>query len=77
MKKYLVHQSIDIAMCHIIEAESLEEAKEIARDGAYERAKIADIQVLNWDSPWDVEEMTHDVGPMSEEEINKWEIIGI
>jgi len=78
MKQFIVQQSIDVAMCYVIEAESLEQAEEMMFDGCYERSKIIDISVLNWDNPWEVMEAGTDVlRPLSEEELNKWNILGL
>jgi hypothetical protein len=78
MKQFIVQQSIDVAMCYVVEAESLEEAENMSRDGVYHRSKIIDISVLNWDRPWEVMEAGKDVlHPMSEEELKQWEILGI
>jgi hypothetical protein len=78
MKQFIVQQSIDVAMCYVVEAESLEEAEDMSRDGFYHRSKIIDISVLNWDRPWEVMEAGEDVlQPMSEEELKQWEILGI
>jgi hypothetical protein len=78
MKQFIVQQSIDVAMCYVIEAESLEQAEEMMFDGCYERSKIIDISVLNWDNPWEVMEAGADaLRPLSEEELNKWDILGL
>ena len=77
MKKYLVRQSIDVELCYFVEAHSVEEAQEVIDLGGYDRSRIIDIQVLNWEKPWDIEEADYPVTPLSKDELNKYDILGI
>lgn len=71
MKQFIVQQSIDVAMSYIIEAETLEDAIEMGSEG-YDRSKVTDIQVLDWDYPWDVSEAEEPVKPVSAETLLYW-----
>jgi len=78
MKQYIVQQSIDVAIAYVIEAENLEDAENMASGGScYDRTKIIDISVLDWDRPWEVMEVEEKATPLSEEYLTKWEVIGI
>lgn len=72
MKQFIVHQTIEVAMCYVIEAETLEEARDLGNE-SYDRSKVIDIQVLDWDYPWDVEEAEAPVTPVSEDTLKYWE----
>lgn len=74
MKQFIVHQTIDVAMCYVIEAETLEEARDLGNK-SYDRSKVIDIQVLDWDYPWDVEEAEAPVKPVSEDTLKYWDNI--
>ena len=71
MKQFIVHQTIEVAMCYVIEAETLEEALDLGNE-SYDRSKVIDIQVLDWDHPWDVEEAEAPVKPVSDETLMYW-----
>ena len=71
MKQFIVQQSIEIAMSYVIEAETLEEARDLGNE-TYDRSKVIDIQVLDWDHPWDVEEAEAPVKSVSEETLQYW-----
>ena len=71
MKQFIVHQTIEVAMCYVIEAETLEEAQDLGNE-SYDRSKVIDIQVLDWDHPWDVEEAEAPVKPVPEETLQYW-----
>ena len=77
MKKYLVQQSIDVAVTYFVEAQSVEEAQEVIDLGGYDRSRIVDIQVLDWDKPWDISEADYPVTPLSKDELTKYDILGI
>lgn len=72
MKQFIVQQSIEVAMSYIIEAETLEDAVEMGNEG-YSRSKVIDIQVLDWDSPWDVSETEAPAKPISEDTLKYWD----
>ena len=72
MKQFIVQQSIEIAMSYVIEAETLEEARDLGNE-TYDRSKVIDIQVLDWDYPWDVEEAEAPVKPVSAETLLYWD----
>ena len=74
MKQFIVQQTIEIAMSYVVEAETLEDAVEMGNEG-YDRSKVIDIQVLDWDYPWDVSETEAPVKPYSEETLKYWENI--
>lgn len=72
MKQFIVHQTIEIAMCYLIEAETLLEAQEMDNE-AYDRSKIIDIQVLDWDHPWMHEEAVEPYPkPVLEDTLKYW-----
>ena len=71
MKQFIVQQSIEIAMSYVIEAETLEEARDLGNE-TYDRSKVIDVQVLDWDYPWDVEEAEAPVKPVSDETLMHW-----
>ena len=71
MKQFIVHQTVEIAVCYVIEAETLEEARDLGNE-TYDRSKVIDIQVLDWDYPWDVSEAEAPVKPVSEETLQYW-----
>ena len=75
MKQFIVQQTIEIAMSYVIEAETLEDAIQMGRDESYDRSKVIDIQVLDWDYPWDVSEAEEPVTPVSEDTLKYWENI--
>ncbi len=72
MKQFVVHQTIEIAMSYVVEAETLEDAQEMGNE-AYDRSKVIDIQVLDWDYPWQVDEAEEPVKPVSEDTLKYWE----
>lgn len=72
MKQFIVQQTIEIAMSYVVEAETLEDAVEMGNEG-YDRSKVIDIQVLDWDYPWDVSETEAPVTPVSEDTLKYWE----
>lgn len=72
MKQFVVHQTIEIAMSYVVEAETLEDAQEMGNE-AYDRSKVIDIQVLDWDYPWMVDEAEEPVKPVSEDTLKYWE----
>lgn len=74
MKQFIVQQTIEVAMSYVIEAETLEDAVEMGNEG-YDRSKVLDVQVLDWEHPWDVEEAEAPVKPISEETLKYWENI--
>ena len=72
MKQFIVQQSIEVAMSYVVEAETLEDAVEMHPNNGYDRSKVIDIQVLDWDYPWDVEEAEAPVKPVPEETLQYW-----
>ena len=71
MKQFIVHQTVEVAVCYVIEANTLEEARDLGNE-TYDRSKVIDIQVLDWDYPWDVEEAEAPVKPVSDETLMYW-----
>ena len=71
MKQFIVQQSIEVAMSYVVEAATLEEARDLGNEG-YDRSKVIDIQVLDWDYPWDVSEAETPVKPVPEETLQYW-----
>jgi hypothetical protein len=76
-KHYLVQQSVEVAVCYEVVANSLEEAQEIVSSGDYTAHPIIDISVLDWDRPWDVAETEHWTAPMTDRQLAEWSILGI
>ena len=74
MKQFIVQQTIEVAMSYVIEAETLEDAVEMGNEG-YARSKVLDVQVLDWEHPWDVSEAEEPCKPISEETLKYWENI--
>ena len=71
MKQFIVHQTVEVAVCYVIEAKTLEEARDLGNE-TYDRSKVIDVQVLDWDYPWDVSEAETPVKPVSEETLQYW-----
>ena len=71
MKQFIVHQTVEIAVCYVIEAETLEEARDLGNE-CYDRSRVIDVQVLDWDYPWDVSEAEAPVKPVSDETLMHW-----
>ena len=72
MKQFIVQQTIEVAMSYLIEAETLEEAIEMGNEG-YDRSKVLDVQVLDWEHPWDVSEAEEPCKPTSAETLLYWD----
>jgi|LauGreDrversion4_2_1035121.scaffolds.fasta_scaffold83312_5 hypothetical protein len=77
MKTYLVQQSVDVAVCYQIEANSLDEALEMVDNGQYGRKDIVDVSVCDWDRPWDVAEAEGWVPSMTEEQLKPYDVLGL
>jgi protein-tyrosine phosphatase len=72
MKQFIVQQSIQVAMSYVIKAETLKDALEMGHE-AYDRSQVIDIQILDWDYPWDVSEAEELVKPVLEETLKYWD----
>jgi hypothetical protein len=77
MKTYLVQQSVDVAVCYQIEANSLDEAMDMVDNGQYGRKDIVDVSVCDWDRPWDVAEAEGSVPSMTEEQLKPYDVLGL
>ena len=71
MKQFIVQQTIEVAMSYLIEAETLEDAVEMGNEG-YDRSKVLDVQVLDWEHPWDVSEAEEPCKPVSDDTLMYW-----
>lgn len=77
MKKYIIRQTIDLDLQWVIEANSKEEALENAW-GNFDSAKVIDICALDWNKPWDAEEVEgSEPRPMTQSELKNWQALGI
>lgn len=76
MKKFIIRQTIDLDLQWVIEAEDVQDALEKAW-GNFDSSKVIDIQPLDWDHPWDAEEMSGDVTYFTDEELKQWKDLGI
>ncbi len=76
MKKFIIRQTIDLDLQWVIEAEDVQDALEKAW-GNFDSTKVIDIQPLDWDHPWDAEEMSGDVTYFTDEELQQWKDLGI
>lgn len=76
MKKFIIRQTVDLDLQWVIEAEDVQDALEKAW-GNFDSSKVIDIQPLDWDHPWDAEEMSGDVTYLTDEELQKWKDLGI
>ncbi len=76
MKKFIIRQTIDLDLQWVIEAEDVQDALEKAW-GNFDSSKVIDIQPLDWDHPWDAEEMSGDVTYFTDEELQQWKDLGI
>ena len=77
MKKFIIRQTIDIDLQWLIEAESYGHAL-IKAWGNFDSSKVVDICPLDWDKPWDAEEVEGSTPrTLSAEELRKWQEVGI
>lgn len=76
MKKFIIRQTIDLDLQWVIEAEDVQDALEKAW-GNFDSSKVIDIQPLDWDHPWDAEEMSGDVTYFTDEELQQWKDLGV
>lgn len=76
MPKFIIRQSVDIDLQWVVEAEDREDALEKAW-GNFDASKVIDIQPLNWDHPWDAEEIEGDVQTFTDKELEPWKALGI
>jgi hypothetical protein len=76
VKKFIIRQTIDLDLQWVIEAEDVQDALEKAW-GNFDSSKVIDIQPLDWDHPWDAEEMSGDVTYFTDEELQQWKDLGI
>lgn len=77
MKKFIIRQTVDIDLQWLIEAESVEDALEKAW-GNFNIAKVVDICPLDWDKPWDAEEVEGTAPSfISAERLRKWQEVGV
>ena len=76
MKKFIIRQTVEIDLQWAIEANSREEALEQAW-GDFDDTKITDLVVLDWEKPWDAEEIDMPVSFVKESDLKPWREIGI
>lgn len=77
MKQFIIRQTVDIDLQWLIEAESVENALEKAW-GNSDSSKVVDICPLDWDKPWDAEEVEGKApSTLSAKELHKWQEVGI
>ena len=77
MKQFIIRQSVDLDLQWLIEAESVEDALAKAW-GNFDSAKVVDICPLDWDKPWDAEEVEGSMPhTLSAEQLRKWQEVGV
>jgi hypothetical protein len=77
MKQFIVRQTVDLDLQWLIEAESVQDALEKAW-GNFDISKVVDICPLDWDKPWDAEEVQGEAPSfLSAEELHKWQELGL
>lgn len=76
MKQFNIRQTVEIDLQWVVEANDREEALEKAW-GNFDSTKIIDLVVLDWEKPWDAEEIDFKVGFFGEDDLKPWREIGI
>lgn len=77
MKKFIIHQTVDLELNWVIDAETIEDALEKAY-GNFDSTKVLNIDVLDWDRPWDASEALPDpLRMMSDATVAKWREVGV
>lgn len=77
MKQFIIRQTVDIDLQWLIEAEDVKDALEKAW-GNFDSAKVVDICPLDWDKPWDAEEVEGEApSVLSAKELHKWQEVGL
>jgi hypothetical protein len=77
MPKFIIHQTVDLELNWVIDAESVEDALEKAW-GNFDSTKVLSIDVLDWDRPWDASEALPDsLRMMSDATVAKWREVGV
>lgn len=77
MKQFIIRQTIDLDLQWMVEAESVEDALAKAW-GNFNSANVVDICPLDWDKPWDAEEVEGKApSTLSEQELRKWKELGV
>lgn len=77
MPKFIIHQTVDLELNWVIDAESVEDALEKAW-GNFDSTKVLNIDVLDWDRPWDASEALPDsLRMMSDATVAKWREVGV
>lgn len=78
MTKFIIHQTIDLELNWVIDAESVEDALEKAY-GNFDATKVLSMDVLSWDRPWDATEALpeEDLKFMSKDTFSKWMEVGV
>lgn len=77
MPKFIIHQTVDLELNWVIDAESVEDALEKAY-GNFDSTKVLSIDVLDWDRPWDASEALPDsLRMMSDATVAKWREVGV
>jgi len=76
MKQFIIRQTVDLDLQWLIEAESMEDA--IENWGNFDSTKVVGIYPLDWDKPWDVEEVEGKAPSfLSAQELRKWQEVGV
>jgi len=77
MKQFIIRQTVDIDLQWLLEAESVQDALEKAW-GNFDITKVVDICPLDWDKPWDAEEVEGSTPKtLSAEQLEKWQSVGV
>lgn len=60
-KKYIIHQTVEINVQYLYECEDGDNpTTSFSDEGAYSTAPIVEIELLDWDRPWDAVEVTEE-----------------
>ena len=77
LKTFIIRQTLSLDLQRLLQAESEEQAIDFAY-GSFDPTKVEDCQPLDWDHPWDAEEVEGTVPKtMSETEFAKWREVGV
>lgn len=78
-RRYLVQQSVDINIEWVYETETTGERalESELRDAQFDPTKIIQIQVLDWDRPWDYSEVSDTQAFLTDEQLQKWKDAGV
>lgn len=73
MQKYMVMQTVDVSVSYIYEGEANLTSDEVRQkfwdEGGYQNCPVVDVEVLDWDKPWDAFRFDEDYNILTAEQI--------